>query len=217
MESKTKAPGRRTYDMVNRKWKTVRLNVARFCGVHTNVMRKAHVSGARDEDYFATTVLDYEAEFGVPFTLRHYWEVLRKSLKWMKFEVLNFAANKKYGKRYKIAEFSSFNTESGDASINLNVDVGDDEEDGVQELARLMGRDKAKGLKKKGAGSSGSSSSMNDEALVRLMVFELAMHNKRAIEMKKEERLAFLEIRMREVEIRERELTSRNINNVKKT
>ncbi|GKE61859.1 hypothetical protein Tco_1512226 [Tanacetum coccineum] len=188
MESKTKAPGRRTYDMVNGKWKTVRLNVARFCGVHTNVMRKAHASGARDEDYFATTVLDYEAEFG-----------------------------KKYGKRYKIAEFSSFNTESGDASINLNVDVGDDEEDEVQELARLMGRDKAKGLKKKGAGSSGSSSSMNDEALVRLIVFELAMHNKRAIEMNKEERLAFLEIRMREVEIRERELASRNINNVKKT
>ncbi|GJU59290.1 hypothetical protein Tco_1237056 [Tanacetum coccineum] len=76
---------------------------------------------------------------------------------------------------------------------------------------------KAKGLKKKGAGSSGSSSSMNDEALVRLIVFELAMHNKRAIEMNKEERLAFLEIRMREVEIRERELASRNINNVKKT
>ncbi|GJX67540.1 hypothetical protein Tco_0303267 [Tanacetum coccineum] len=29
------------------------------------------MSGAEDEDYFATALLDYEAEFGVPFTLRH--------------------------------------------------------------------------------------------------------------------------------------------------
>ncbi|GKD62541.1 hypothetical protein Tco_1300050, partial [Tanacetum coccineum] len=35
------------------------------------------------------------------------------------------------GKRYKTPGSSSFNTESGEASINLNVDVGDDEEDEV--------------------------------------------------------------------------------------
>ncbi|GKG16349.1 hypothetical protein Tco_0358672, partial [Tanacetum coccineum] len=58
----------------------------------------------------------------------------------------------------------------------------------------------AKGSKKKGAGSLGSSSSMNDEALARLMVSELATHNERAIAMKKEERVAFLEIRRRKVE-----------------
>ncbi|GJV88593.1 hypothetical protein Tco_1532531 [Tanacetum coccineum] len=39
MESKTKALGRPTYDMVNGKWKTVRPNVAQFCEVHANVMR----------------------------------------------------------------------------------------------------------------------------------------------------------------------------------
>ncbi|GKD47797.1 hypothetical protein Tco_1276773 [Tanacetum coccineum] len=37
---------------------------------------------------------------------------------------------------------------------------------------------------------------MNDEALTRLMVYELAMHNKRSMAMKKEERLAYLEIWM---------------------
>ncbi|GJU98878.1 hypothetical protein Tco_1328149 [Tanacetum coccineum] len=61
-----------------------------------------------------------------------------------------------------------------------------------------MGRDKAKGLKKKRSRSSGSSSSMNEEALAKLMVSELAMHNERASRMKKEERLAFMEIKRRE-------------------
>nr|GEV67671.1 ribonuclease 3-like protein 3 [Tanacetum cinerariifolium] len=105
--------------------------------------------------------------------------VIRKILKWMDTEVLNFLANHQASKRYKTSGSSSFNTESEDASINLN---------------------------KKGSRSSGSSSSMNDEALARLMVSEMAMHNERAIEMKKEECLAFLEIKRREVECREREL-----------
>ncbi|GJX33431.1 hypothetical protein Tco_0243286 [Tanacetum coccineum] len=47
---------------------------------------------------------------------------------------------------------------------------------------------------------------MNDEALARLMVSEMAMHNERVIEMKKEEHLTFLEIKRREVECRELEL-----------
>ncbi|GJX77354.1 hypothetical protein Tco_0324165 [Tanacetum coccineum] len=113
---------------------TVRPNVARFCEVYANVMRRAHESGAGDEDSYAKGLIDYEAEHGMPFTLRHCWEVLK----------------------------------SGDASINLNVDVGDNEED------------------------------------------ELAMHNKRAFEMKKEEYFAFLEIKRREVECGERELVLHN-------
>nr|GFA07952.1 hypothetical protein [Tanacetum cinerariifolium] len=133
------------YDMVNRKWKTLRPNVTRFLGVHANVMRQAQTSGAKDEDYFATTLLDYEAKRG-----------------------------KKYAKRYKTSRSSSFYTKSRNGSINKNVDAGDDEEDEVQELERPMGRDKAKGSKKKGLGSS---SSMNNELLARLMVSELAMHN----------------------------------------
>ncbi|GKE60688.1 hypothetical protein Tco_1511055 [Tanacetum coccineum] len=48
---------------------------------------EAHSSGAEDGDYFAKALLDYEAEFGVPFTLHHCWEVLRHSLKWWEKEV----------------------------------------------------------------------------------------------------------------------------------
>ncbi|GKB60702.1 hypothetical protein Tco_0916888, partial [Tanacetum coccineum] len=70
----------------------VRLNVAQFCGVYANVMRRVQESGDGDEGYYARALIDYEAEHGMPFTLRHCWEVLK---------------------------------ESGDASINLNVDVGD--------------------------------------------------------------------------------------------
>ncbi|GKG34516.1 hypothetical protein Tco_0437212, partial [Tanacetum coccineum] len=110
-------------------------------------------------------------------------------------EVPNFDKKKKDAKRYKTSRSSSFNTESVDARINLNVDVGDNNEDEAHAVERPMGMDKAKGLKKKGARVSGSSSSTNEEALARLMVSELAMHNERSMAMKKEELLAFLEIR----------------------
>ncbi|GJR13646.1 hypothetical protein Tco_0796298 [Tanacetum coccineum] len=49
-------------------------------------------------------------------------------------------------------------------------------------------------MKKKGLRASGSLS-MNDEALARLMVSEMATQNKRAIKMRKEERKAFMEIK----------------------
>ncbi|GKD08462.1 hypothetical protein Tco_1188147 [Tanacetum coccineum] len=62
LENKTKALGRRTYDMVNAKWKTVRLNVARFYEVYADVMGRVQVSGAGDEHYFAMALLDYEVE-----------------------------------------------------------------------------------------------------------------------------------------------------------
>ncbi|GJY21672.1 putative nucleotidyltransferase, ribonuclease H [Tanacetum coccineum] len=210
MESKTKLYGRRTYNMVNGNWKTVCPNVVWFCGVYGNVMRRAQESGSGDEDYYNMALLDYEAETRVPFKLRHCWEVLKASPKWMNTEVPNILAKSWEGsdKRYKTSGSSSFNTESEEASININVDVGDDEENEVQEIRRLIGRDKTKGsMKKKGQRSSGSSST-NDEAFARLMVSELAMHNNRAIKMQKEERLAFLEIKRREVECRERELAN---------
>ncbi|GJS80503.1 hypothetical protein Tco_0730384 [Tanacetum coccineum] len=60
-------------------------------------------------------------------------------------------------------------------------------------------------MKKKGPRSSGSSS-LNDDAFARLMVSELAMHSERAIEMQKEERKSFLEIKRREVECLAHEL-----------
>nr|GEZ56659.1 hypothetical protein [Tanacetum cinerariifolium] len=157
-KSKTKALGRRAYDMINGKWKTARLNVARFCGVYVKVICKVQESGTEDKEYFNRALLNYEPKHEMQFTLRHY------------------------------GRSSSFNRKSKDASNNLNVDIGDDVENKVHEFHRPTGRDKAKGFNKKGLKSSGSSSSTNDEALASLMVFELAMHNERATGMKKEER-----------------------------
>ncbi|GJZ93416.1 zinc finger BED domain-containing protein RICESLEEPER 2-like protein [Tanacetum coccineum] len=164
--------------------------------------RSSNESGASDEDYYARALVDYEAETGTMFKLRHCWEILKGSPKWMQNEVPKFTAKSREGsKRYKTFGSSSFNTESVEASINLNANVGDDEEDEVQEIRRPIGKDNAKDVaKKKGSRASGSSS-MNDEALARLMVTE--MENQ-----EKEERLAFLEIKMREVECREREVAN---------
>ncbi|GJY74234.1 RNA-directed DNA polymerase, eukaryota, reverse transcriptase zinc-binding domain protein [Tanacetum coccineum] len=200
MESKTKQYGRRTYDMVNGKWKTVRPAVVRFCGVYGNVMRRLQESGASDADYYARALMDYEAESGTTFKLRHCSEILKDSPKWMQIGLPKFSAKSGEGsKRYKSSGSSSFNTESGETSINLNANVGDDDEDEVQKIRRPIGRDKAKdAAKKKGSRASGSSST-NDEALARLMVTEMASQEK-------EERLAFLEIKKREVECREREV-----------
>ncbi|GKB71534.1 ribonuclease H-like domain-containing protein [Tanacetum coccineum] len=94
-------------------------------------MRWAHESRAGDEDYYARALLDYEAEHGMSFTLHHCWEVLKGSPKWMDTKGPNFATKHQASKRYKTFGSISFNTDSEDASINLNVDVGDDEEDVV--------------------------------------------------------------------------------------
>ncbi|GKD99577.1 hypothetical protein Tco_1387561 [Tanacetum coccineum] len=51
IKSKIKQVGRRTYDMVVGKWKTVRPAVIRFCGVYGNVIRMVQDSGVGDEDY----------------------------------------------------------------------------------------------------------------------------------------------------------------------
>nr|GEX68300.1 hypothetical protein [Tanacetum cinerariifolium] len=124
MVRKTKQYGHRTYYMVNEKWEMVRPVVVRFYGVYGNIMRRLQESGASDEDYYTMALVDYEAETGTTFKLRS-------------------------GKRYKTSGSSSFNTESKEASINMNVDVGDDEEDEVQEIRRPISRDKAKDVAKK--------------------------------------------------------------------
>ncbi|GJW99702.1 putative reverse transcriptase domain-containing protein [Tanacetum coccineum] len=197
MESKTKQYGRRTYDMINGKWKTMRPDVVLYCGVYGNVMRRLRESGASDADYYTRVLMDYEAETVTTFKLRHCWEILKDSLKWMQSELPKFAAKSGGGsKRYKSFGSSSFNTESGKASINLNANVGDEEEDEVEEIRRPMGRDKAKDDAIKNESRASGSSSMNDEALARLMVTEMASQEK-------EERLAFLEIKRREVECRD--------------
>nr|GEX15820.1 retrovirus-related Pol polyprotein from transposon TNT 1-94 [Tanacetum cinerariifolium] len=71
--------------------------------------------------------------------------------------------------RHKSSGSSSFNIESEEPNINLNTNVGDNNEDGVREIRRPEGRDKARAAgKNKGSKASGSST-MNEDALARLM------------------------------------------------
>ncbi|GKD28716.1 hypothetical protein Tco_1239494 [Tanacetum coccineum] len=64
-------------------------------------------------------------------------------------------------------------------------------------IQRLEGKDKASAAGRKNKGSKSlASSSVNEDALARLMVTEMGAQEK-------EERLAFLEIKRREVECRE--------------
>ncbi|GJS73370.1 hypothetical protein Tco_0706211 [Tanacetum coccineum] len=100
IKSKTKQYGRRTYDME---------------------------TGDGDEDYVQRAMIHYEIETGLPFKLRHCWEILKYRPK------------------------CPFNTKSGEASINLNTNVGDNEEDDVQEIRRPRGRDKARAAGKNNA------------------------------------------------------------------
>nr|GEV33723.1 hypothetical protein [Tanacetum cinerariifolium] len=68
---------RQTYDMVNEELKTVRPNVAQLCGVYHNVTRRV-VSRAEDRDYTQKALLEYKAEYGIPFTLLYVWAKLRR-------------------------------------------------------------------------------------------------------------------------------------------
>nr|GEY95915.1 hypothetical protein [Tanacetum cinerariifolium] len=116
--------------MVNGKWITMRPKVTQFCGVYHNVTRRA-VSEAEDGDYTQQSLLEYQAESRVPFTLLHARAELKDCHIWKE-----------------------------DGSINLNMQVIDNEEENVREVQRQMGRDTTK---KKGATSSASSTSSNKE------------------------------------------------------
>nr|GEU97392.1 hypothetical protein [Tanacetum cinerariifolium] len=139
---------RRTYDMVNGKWKTVRPKVCTFCGVYVNAIQ-TYTNGASDSDYLHMALTDYQAEYGVPFTLLHCWEALKDSEKWRSGEIPKFMQERQDGmnKRYKSNGSSSFNTkDSGEGSINLNTTVGTEDENEMEEVHEVrrpkpMGRD----------------------------------------------------------------------------
>ncbi|GKA58917.1 glutathione S-transferase T3-like protein [Tanacetum coccineum] len=129
VESKTKQEGRQTYDMVVGKWKVVRPAVVQFCGIYSNVMHMAQESGAGDEDYIQKAMIHYQAECGLPFKFRHCWEVLKDSPKFQEIAFPNFnQGSQGSSKRHKSSGSSSFNAESGDASINLNNTVNDEDD-----------------------------------------------------------------------------------------
>nr|GEV93973.1 hypothetical protein [Tanacetum cinerariifolium] len=119
-----------------------------------------------------------KAEFGIKFTLRHCWDVLKHNLKWWEQEVLNFL-KPNASKRSKTSGSTSFNTESGDASFNLNVDAGDEDENEVQEVPRLIGRDKAKGSKKKGFSESFREDSTVEEQEIQVPTLKIKMNQRR--------------------------------------
>nr|GEW03490.1 hypothetical protein [Tanacetum cinerariifolium] len=160
---------------------------------HGNPMKKGE--WVRGRDYVQKTMIHYQAETGLPFKFRHCWDVLKDGLKFKEIAFSNF--NQRSGgssKRHKSSASSSFNTESMDASINLNITVVDEDE--VQEIRRRRGRDKARAAaKNKGSKPSGSST-MNDNALAKLVVNEM-------IGVEVQQRKAFIEIKMRKVECRE--------------
>ncbi|GJT06544.1 hypothetical protein Tco_0841006 [Tanacetum coccineum] len=168
--------------------------------MHFRLMSMTQESGAGDEDYTNRAMIHYQIETGLPFKLRHCWEVLKDSPKWQEQALPKFATKSEGGsKRHKSSGSSSFNTESVDVSINLNTNVGDNDEDGEQEIRRPGGMDKARAAgKNKGSKASGSST-MNDDALARLMVTTTA---------EKEQREAFIEIKRREAKCREREVAA---------
>ncbi|GKD69983.1 gamma-glutamyltranspeptidase 1 [Tanacetum coccineum] len=177
----------------------MRPSVIRFCGIYNNIMRMGQESGGGDADYVQRAMIHYEIDTELPFKLRQCWEILKDRPKWQEIAILNFNTGSEGGsKRHKSSGSSSFNTESGEASINLNTTV-DNDEDEVQKIRRPDGRDKARaaGRKNKESKSAGSSN-VNEDALARLMVTEITAQGK-------EERLAFLDIKRREVECRERE------------
>nr|GEU63117.1 hypothetical protein [Tanacetum cinerariifolium] len=136
----------------------VRNEDAPRCTLWTNeeeiALRKGwvHVSeysakgNARKTDGFWTEVLDYLGKKKIN-------PVVERTicLKWWEQVVPKYSYPND-AKKSKTSGSSSFNTESNDASFNLNFDAGDEDENEVQEIPRSMGRDKARGSKKKGAG-----------------------------------------------------------------
>nr|GEU30983.1 hypothetical protein [Tanacetum cinerariifolium] len=130
----------------------------------------------------------YQIDTNIPFKLHHCWEVLKDHPKRQEIAIPTFnTGSEGSSKRHKSTSSSSLNTKSGEASINLNYNVSDNDKDNVQEIRRPEGRDKAKSTGKKKGSKSSASSSVNKDALARLMVTEMDAQEK-------QERLAFLEI-----------------------
>ncbi|GJZ15240.1 gamma-glutamyltranspeptidase 1 [Tanacetum coccineum] len=111
---------------------TVHPFVVRFCGIYNNIMRMGPESGAGDAYYVQRAMIHYEIDTGLPFKLRHCWEILKDHPKWQEIAIPRFNTLSEGGsKRHKSTGSSSFNTESGEASINLNTNVDDNDEDEV--------------------------------------------------------------------------------------
>ncbi|GJY49211.1 hypothetical protein Tco_0439167 [Tanacetum coccineum] len=150
--------------------------------------RRTYENGAGDEDYVQRAMIHYQTETGLPFKFRHCWDVSKNSLKLQEIAFPNFNTGSEGGN-------------SREASINLNTNVGDNDEDDVQEIRRPGGKDKARAARNNKWSKASGSSSVNEDALARSMVTEMTAQEK-------EQREKFLELKMREVECREREIAT---------
>ncbi|GKB58009.1 RNA-directed DNA polymerase, eukaryota, partial [Tanacetum coccineum] len=168
-----------------------------FCGVYANAIQ-TYTSGASDSDYLQRALTDYQAEYGVLFTLLHCWEALKDSEKWRSGEIPKFMQERQDGmnKIYKSSGSSSFNTKnSEEGSINLNTTVRTEDENEMEEVQEVrrpkpMGRDQAK--RKMKGGSASSASSFDVGELAKMMASE------------------YLELKAAELEIRRMENRQRN-------
>nr|GEZ67018.1 hypothetical protein [Tanacetum cinerariifolium] len=137
-------------------------------------------------------MIHYQAETVLPFKFHHCWDVLKDSLKFQEIAFPNFnQGSEGSSKRHVSSVSNSFNTKSEDAGINLNNTVADDDE----------GKDKARAaVKNKGSKAPGLST-MNDNALARLVVNEMTTAEV-------EQHKSFIELKRREVKCREREIAA---------
>nr|GEW24063.1 hypothetical protein [Tanacetum cinerariifolium] len=93
------------------KEKTVRPSVVRFCGIYNNIMRMGSESGAGDACYVQKAMIHYEIDTGLPFKLRHCWEILKDHPKWQEIAIPNFNTGSEGGSnRHKSTGSSSFKT-----------------------------------------------------------------------------------------------------------
>ncbi|GKE84517.1 hypothetical protein Tco_1558259 [Tanacetum coccineum] len=130
--------------------------------------------------------------------MMHPGKIRRQQWKKLRCPKAGFPFLKAASMRHKSSGSSSFNTESVESSINQNTNVGDNNEDEVQEIRRPEGMDKARATRKNKGSKAPGSLYVNEDALARLMVTEM-------IAQEKEQRGKFLEIKRKEVKCRERE------------
>ncbi|GJY93548.1 putative reverse transcriptase domain-containing protein [Tanacetum coccineum] len=113
-----------------------------WCEVLSYIESKTGQYRKRIEDYVQKAMIHYQIDTGIPFKLRHCWEILKDHPKWQEIAIPTFNTwSEGSSKRHKSTGSSSFNTESGEASINLNTTVGDNNDDDVQEIRRPQGRE----------------------------------------------------------------------------
>ncbi|KQK22610.1 glutathione S-transferase T3 isoform X1 [Brachypodium distachyon] len=75
---------RREASQFNVRWHRVSTKINNFHGCYESV-RSVYVSGRFDPEVIADALLKYEADYGEPFKLCHWWKVLKNEPKWLTY------------------------------------------------------------------------------------------------------------------------------------